>query len=147
VRTDAQGRYSVRPPGGPSRLLRVAHKAYLGDQEYSSYTDVSHRVRARVELKALTRRVALRGTARFSGRVRGGFVPRRGKLIELQAYDSGRWRTFVTVRTRRSGRFTAKYSFKHVSSPRSYRFRARSRYERSYPFLLGVSGSTRIRVG
>ena len=147
VRTDAQGAYRIRVPGGPSRLLRVAYKAYIGDQGYASWTDVSQRVKARVELKARTRHVALRGTARFSGRVRGGYVPRRGKLIELQAYDAGRWRTFRTVRTHRNGRFTASYSFEHVNVPRSYRFRARARYEPGYPFLLGVSPATRLRVG
>jgi hypothetical protein len=147
VRTDAKGRYRIKVPGGPSRLLRVAYKAYLGDNDYASYTDVSQRVRARVDFKALTRRVSLRGTARFSGRVRGGFVPRRGKVIELQAYDAGRWRAFRTVRTNGSGAFKASYSFKHVNAPRSYRFRARSRYERSYPFLLGTSSTVRLRVG
>ena len=147
TRTDAQGNYRVKVPGGPSRLLRVAYKAYLGDQSYATWTDVSQRVRARVEMNTRTLHVALRGTARFSGRVRGGYVPRRGKLIELQAYDAGRWRTFRTVRTHRNGRFAAAYSFKHVNAPRGYRFRARARYEPGYPFLLGVSSATRVRVG
>ena len=44
VRTDANGAYSLRVPGGPSRVLRVAYKAYLGDSEYASWTDVSQRV-------------------------------------------------------------------------------------------------------
>ena len=147
VRTDANGAYSLRVPGGPSRVLRVAHKAYLGDTEYASWADVSQRVRARVDFRAVTRRVGLRGRARFAGKVRGGYVPRRGKLIELQAYDAGRWRTFRTVRTGRSGAFRTSYSFKHVLSSRSYRFRARARYEPSYPFLLGTSRTTRVRVG
>ena len=147
VRTDANGAYSLRVPGGPSRVLRVAYKAYLGDSEYASWTDVSQRVRARVDFRAVTRRVGLRGRARFAGKVRGGYVPRRGKLIELQAYDAGRWRTFRTVRTNRSGSFRTSYSFKHVLSSRSYRFRARARYEPSYPFLLGTSRTVRVRVG
>jgi len=147
TRTDAQGRYSVRAPGGPSRTLRVAYKAYTADAGYAAQTSVLQRVRARVTLTARTRHVALRGTARFSGAVRGGYVPRRGKLIELQAFDAGRWRTFETVRTNRKGRFSARYSFKHITAPRSYRFRARSRYEPGYPFLLGISSSVRVGVG
>ena len=114
VRTDANGAYSIKVPGGPSRVLRVAHKAYLGDADYASWADVSQRVRARVDFRAVTRQVGLRGRARFAGKVRGGYVPRRGKLIELQAYDAGRWRTFRTVRTSRSGAFRTSYSFKHV---------------------------------
>jgi hypothetical protein len=147
VRTDANGAYSIKVRGGPSRLLRVAHKAYLGDTDYASWTDVSQRVRARVDFRTSTRRVGLRGRARFAGQVRGGYVPRRGKLIELQAYDAGRWRTFRTVRTNRSGSFRTSYSFKHVLSSRSYRFRARARSESSYPFLLGTSRTVRVRVG
>jgi hypothetical protein len=147
TRTDAQGRYSLRAPGGPSRTLRVGYRAYSGDAAYTTQSSVLHRVRAKVELKARTRHVALRGTARFSGAVRGGYVPKRGKLIELQAFDAGRWRTFATVRTARNGRFSARYSFKHITAPRSYRFRARSRYEPGYPFLLGVSSSVRVGVG
>lgn len=147
TRTDAQGRYAVRAPGGPSRSLRVSYRAYLGDAGYATQASVLQRVRARVTLAARTRHVALRGTARFSGAVRGGYVPKRGKLIELQAFDAGRWRTFETVRTNRKGRFSARYSFKHITAPRSYRFRARSRYEPGYPFLLGVSSPVRVGVG
>ncbi len=147
TRTDAQGRYRVRAPGGPSRTLRVAYKAYVADAGYATQASVLQRVRARVTLAARTRHVALRGTARFSGAVRGGYVPKRGKLIELQAFDAGRWRTFATVRTNRKGRFSARYSFKHITVPRSYRFRARSRFEPGYPFLLGVSRSVRVSVG
>jgi hypothetical protein len=147
VRTDAAGRYRIRVPAGPSRVLRVAHRAYLGDPGYASHTDVSHRVRARVDLRRLTPHIPLRGTARFAGAVRGGYVPRRGKVVELQAHDGGRWRTFATLRTRRNGRFTARYSFRRSTVARSYRFRARARYEPSYPFLLGVSRAVRVRVG
>src|SRR5262249_55912433 len=147
TRTDAQGRYSIRAPGGPSRTLRVAYRAYTADAGYATQTSVLQRVRARVTLIARTRHVALRGTARFSGAVRGGYVPRRGELVELQAVGAGRWRTFATGRTNRKGRYTARYSFKHITSPRTYRFRARSRYEPGYPFLLGISSSVRVGVG
>jgi hypothetical protein len=147
TRTDAQGHYRVRAPGGPSRTLRVAYKAYTGDAGYAAQASVLQRVRARVTLTARTRHVALRGTARFSGAVRGGYVPRRGKLIELQAFDAGRWRTFETVRANRRGRFSARYSFKHITAARSFRFRARSRYEPGYPFLLGISSPVRVGVG
>ena len=54
VRTDANGAYSIKAPGGPSRVLRVAYKAYLGDTDYASWTDVSQRVRARVDSRAVT---------------------------------------------------------------------------------------------
>ncbi len=76
-------------------------------------------------------------------------VRARVQLTVLQAVDAGRWRTFTTVRTNRRGRFSARYSFKHVASARMLRFRARSRsrFEPGYPFLLGVSRSVRVGVG
>ena len=70
--------------------------------------------------------------------------PRRRRLRpRLHAH---RWRP-APRRTNRAGSFKASYSFRHVVSRKSYRFRARSRYERSYPFLLGTSPTVRVRVG
>ena len=147
VRTDANGAYRIRVPGGPSRVLRVAYKAYLGDSDYASFTDVSQRVRARVDFRAVTRRVGLRGRARFAGKVRGGYVPRRGKLIELQAYDAGPLADVPDRADEPFGRVPDELLLPHVLSSRSYRFRARARYEPSYPFLLGTSRTVRVRVG
>ena len=48
---------------------------------------------------------------RFRGRLLGKPIPRVGKLIDLQAYDAGRWRTFKTVRANRKGRYRASYRF------------------------------------
>ena len=45
-----------------------------------------------------TKRVRRGGRVRFRGRLLGKPIPRVGKLIDLQAFDGGRWRTFKTVR-------------------------------------------------
>ena len=73
-------------------------------------------------------------------------IPRVGKLVDLQAFDGGRWRTFATTRTNRKGRYRASYRFIRTSSPRTFRFRARARKESRYPYALGTSKVVRVRV-
>jgi hypothetical protein len=147
VRTSTRGNWRVRVPGGPSRTLSVAYRAFVDDQAPAAQVDVNQRVRGSVTLGAARRRVGLFGTARFRGRVRGGYIPQRGKLVELQAFDAGSWRTFKTVRTNRRGRFRSSYRFRRTGVPRTFRFRARARFERGWPYILGVSRAVRVRVG
>jgi hypothetical protein len=87
------------------------------------------------------------GTVTFRGRLRGGYVPPRGKLVELQATDRGRWRTFALVRSSRRGGFAYRYRFTAGGAPRTYAFRVRVRFERGYPYVLGYSRSTHVTVG
>jgi hypothetical protein len=76
----------------------------------------------------------------FAGRLRGGYVPPRGKLVELQATDRGRWRTFALVRSGRSGAFRYRYRF---SGSGRFAFRARVRFERAYPTSWATAGGPR----
>lgn len=62
-----------------------------------------------------------------------------GKVVELQAHERGRWRTFRTVRTSRKGAFSYRYRF-------SFRAGGRVRADGSYPFALGTSRRVRVRV-
>ncbi|HET8951217.1 MAG TPA: hypothetical protein VFN44_11925 [Solirubrobacteraceae bacterium] len=66
---------------------------------------------------------------RFRGRLKGRAVPGRGKLVELQAFDGGKWRTFAQPRSRRNGRYKATYKLRRTFGPRTFRFRARVRRE------------------
>jgi hypothetical protein len=145
--TNVRGHYSIRVRGGPSRLLRVAYRAYGNDTVPAATADVTQRVHAGVGLHVRRRHVPAGGTARFTGLVHGGFIPRHGKVVELQAFDGGAWRTFDSVRTTRSGRFKAHYRFRRTPPGRTFSFRARVRSERGYPFLLGISRHVRLRVG
>jgi hypothetical protein len=89
VRTLADGRFSFFAPAGPSRTLRVGSAPLL-----------VVRVRAPITVQR-------RGTL-VRGRLRGGYVPRGGALVELQARAGRRWVTRRVVRTYRSGRFAAR---------------------------------------
>ncbi|HEX6619424.1 MAG TPA: hypothetical protein VF024_07190, partial [Solirubrobacteraceae bacterium] len=111
---------------------------------FAATLDVLQRVQAGATLRASRRVVPDGGAVTFRGRLRGGYVPPRGKLVELQATDRGRWRTFALVRSSRSGAFRYRYRF---SGSGRFAFRARVRFERAYPYVLGYSRRTSVSVG
>jgi hypothetical protein len=108
---------------------------------------VSVRVRAGSHLSA-SHTVAPGGRIHFRGRLLGGPIPKHGKLVEIQAFDGGRWRTFTTPRARRSrhGRFHATYHLRQTFGPRTFRFRVRVRRESGYPYVIGYSNAVKVRV-
>jgi hypothetical protein len=142
--TGRDGFYALRLPPGPTRRLNLRALA----PGASAYACAGARVRTRagVTLKA-TKRVRPGGRVRFRGRLKGRPVPARGKLVELQAFDAGRWRTFAQPRSRRDGRYHASYRLRRTFSARTFRFRARVRRETGYPYELGFSRKIRVRVG
>ena len=85
---------------------------------------------------------------RLSGRLRLGAatLPPSGKLVELQAFDRGRWRVFATTRARGArGAWSASYRFGTRAG--SYRIRVRIRRDGALPYELGYSRSVRVSVG
>ena len=100
VMTDANGRFSYRVPPGPSRTLYFGIRG-ANDPAYQCSAGLPVSVRARVTLSA-TRSVRAGRSVRLRGRLRGGYVPAGGKLVELQAFDGGAWRSVRTVRTKRA---------------------------------------------
>jgi hypothetical protein len=137
------GHYAVRIPAGPSRTLHV--EALAPGASSLACATVRVKTRAGVRLRA-SRRVRPGGRVRFSGRLLGKPIPRRGKLVELQAFDAGRWRVFAQPRARRNGRFRTSYRLQRTFRPRTFRFRARVRPESAYPYTLGYSRVVRVRV-
>jgi hypothetical protein len=137
------GHYAMRLPPGPSRRVRVQAQA-PGANALACAT-VRVKTRAGVRLRA-SRRVRPGGRVRFRGRLLGKPIPRRGKLVELQAFDAGRWRVFAQPRARRNGRFRTSYRLQRTFRPRTFRFRARVRPESAYPYTLGYSKVVRVRV-
>ncbi len=104
-------------------------------------------MRASSTIHASRRVLRGRGRVRFSGRLglRGATIPRSGKIVELQAYDRGRWRTFATARARGSkGRWSSSYTF--AGTPGRYPVRLRIRREAVFPYDLGYSRFVIVRV-
>jgi hypothetical protein len=144
--TAADGSFRIRVPGGPSRRLRAGVRARPTDPLLACSRALQLRTPARVTLRVLPRSVPAGSSVRLSGRVLGGRIPRRGKGVELQAFERGRWRTFESVRSGRRGRYVARYRFSSGSAGRSFRLRARVRPEAAYSFALGHSRPVRVRV-
>jgi hypothetical protein len=131
----ADGAFRIAVPAGPSRSLRVAHASQAACSNV-----LSVKVPARVTLSA--KRTAAR-RYRLSGRL---VVPVKGKVVELQAFERGKWRTFGSSRTSASGRFAYRYTFRSESRGRTFRMRARVRADVTYPYSLGYSKTVRVRV-
>jgi hypothetical protein len=90
--------------------------------------------------------VRSRGLIALSGRLLGGYIPPRGKVVELQGWANGAWRLFRSVRTSKAGRYHTRYRVR-TGVRGILRIRARVRRERGYPYTLGYSRVVRVRVG
>jgi hypothetical protein len=73
-------------------------------------------------------------------------VPDGGKLIDLQAFYRGQWRTFATPRSDGRGNWSFRYRFEATRGLVRYRFRARIRREAAYPYELGYSRAIAVTV-
>jgi hypothetical protein len=104
------------------------------------------RVRAASSIQASRLRLRNGQQVTFTGRVRSRPLPATGKLIEIQAYFRGRWRTISTVRTNRSGHWRFPYRFGATLGRVTYRFRAQLPVEGGYPFAAGHSRVARVVV-
>ena len=147
VRTGADGRARLLLPRGTSRELRFEYRTRVDDPSPALRARVRLGVRPRATLNVRPKRVGYGGEIRLSGRVRSRPRPRPGKLVVLQAFDRGRWRTFATTRSRKAGRFARRYRFSSTFRPRTYRFRARLPREGAYPYSTGNTRTVRVRVG
>jgi hypothetical protein len=139
------GVFRYRTPRGPSRSFRFAWRAAPAAMLLTCSRALRLGVRAAARLRAVDPTIPPGGTVRLRGVLRGGHVPGRGKVVDLQAFDGGRWRTFDTVRAR-GRRFRASYRFSPAARG-TYPMRVRIRPDGAYPFALGHSSVVRVRVG
>ena len=123
---------------GPSRVLRFRYPGTNLVRARTSEVDIS--VSAGATLRASRERVVNGGDVRFTGRVLGRHLPRTGKLVKLQAYSRGEWRTFATPRAHpRTGRWSHSYRFTATRGTVRYRFRAEIPREAGFPYARGTS--------
>jgi hypothetical protein len=144
VRTDALGAfgYPIRP--GASRTLRFRYAGSALDRPSSR--DVTVRVPAAATIRASKRSVRNGQSVTFSGQLLGKPFPRGGKLLDLQAFYRGRWRTFATPRAGSNGAWRYVYRFGATRGRLVYRFRVLVRRESAYPYELGYSKTTSVTV-
>ena len=142
--TDARGRFALRLPAGPSRVVRLTVAG--GGGLLPAVRTVAVRVPASSTIRA-SRRVVSAGTrVVFSGRIRarGQRLPARGLIVAVQGRSAGAWRTFADTRTTSSGRWRASYRFRGVAG--RYPVRLRIRRATGFPFELGYSPAVTVRV-
>lgn len=108
---------------------------------------VDARVRA-PSILDVSRRNAVNGEyVTFHGRVKGGYLPAGGKLVELQVFTRRRWRTFALPRAdAATGRWSYQYRFETIRGVARFRFRARVQREAGYPFHTGTSRQVQVVV-
>ena len=145
VTTGADGRALVRLAPGPSRRLLVEYRTHVGDERPAAVDVVRLDVRAGVSLRVRPRRVHAGRAIRMSGRLRDAPAGGLGKLVTLQARERGRWRDFKSARTRRGGRFSARYRFSRGARG-TFPIRAVVRADASYPYATGRSRAVRVAV-
>jgi hypothetical protein len=108
--TRANGSFVAQVPGGPSRIIEVAYRAFSGDANYAAQAKIKESVGAGVQLNISPRGTSSTGTITLRGRVVGP-VPSQGVVVELLVHYRGRWEPFRDPRTDSRGRFEVAYQF------------------------------------
>jgi hypothetical protein len=103
-------------------------------------------VPAKATIKASRRALRNGGSVNFSGRILGRPYPSKGKVLDLQAFYRGKWRTFATPRASLKGAWRYRYRFETTRGVVIYKFRVRVRPSSDYPYELGYSRVIRVRV-
>jgi hypothetical protein len=147
--TGAHGGFGVPLEPGPSRRITVS---YAGEPGFAGArrAALALRVRGGVVFGIAPRQLRTGESVRLWGRVRarGAPLPRRGKLVAIQYYETEaqRWRPIVVVRSDHSGRFHTRYRFRYVSGRALIRLRALALAEERWPYAPGASRSLAVRV-
>jgi hypothetical protein len=149
VRTGTHGGFHLALTAGPSRRIAVAYRGGPG-LSAARRTALALRVRGGLVFAATPRRLQTGEAVRLWGRVRarGAPLPRRGKLVAIQYYESEArlWRPIMVVRSDHSGRFRARYRFRYVSGRAAIRLRAVALAEERWPYAPGASRPVVVRV-
>ncbi len=149
VQTGPHGGFRLRLPAGTSRRIAVV---FRGDAwlDAAGRSPLTLRVRSGVELQAAPRALPTGATVRFSGLIHslGAPLPRRGKLVAIQYYESAakRWRPVLVTRSDHAGRFRAAYRFRYISGSAKVRLRAAVLPEERWPYAPGSSRPIVVRV-
>lgn len=140
VRSGADGTFRVTAPPGPSRALQLV-EAGCG----AVGPIVTERVRGAIQARTTTRRIRNRQTARFKGRVLGGYVG-RGIPLELQVKVGRQWRDVKHTTSNARGEYRLSYRFLRTYVRYTYRFRVVTRAGGGWPYMPARSRVVKVRV-
>jgi hypothetical protein len=146
VVTDAKGRFSYALPAGVSRTIRFGYKHILEASTYSQTTEVNVQVTPKVTMKADRKSLRNKHAVTFKGKITGAPAGVR-KIVEFQALDGKKWRTFASTRVaKKGGTFKYRYRFTRTTRPTNYQFRAIVRAEKGWPFASGQTKPIKVKV-
>jgi hypothetical protein len=148
--TAANGSWSARLPGGPSRLVEAVYGG--GPNVQSSVSGLIREiVPAKIELLSVTpRRIAWGKTVRIVGRLVGGYLPPGGALVRLRIGLGSAFTTYgVHEHVEGSGRFATTYTFGlgAASVRRDFWFQVASLPMGNYPYAPASSRRVSVMVG
>ncbi len=125
IDADAQGRFTYARTCRPV-ARRCASATASAAARLRVLEALAVAVRARVSLSAVAAFDPLRVSACASAAGCAAATSRSGgKLVELQAFERGHWRSFRTVRTNAKGAFSYRYRFSFRASGTTFPVRAR----------------------
>ena len=149
VLTGAHGGFRLPLAKGPSRRITVTYRGEPG-LDRARRPALALRVRGAAILHAAPLKLQTGEAVRLWGRVRtrGAPLPRRGKLIAIQYYESAahRWRPVLVTRTDHGGHFHTRYRFRYISGRAQIRLRAVALVEERWPYVPGASAPVRVSV-
>jgi hypothetical protein len=143
VSTAADGTFSYKLAGGPSRTMTFAYSAFANDPKPTATASLRTVVRALLSARVSPRSVRAGRKITLTGRLR--LLGREGIEVKIQPRDGRVWHTFATVKTTRGGKFRWTYRFKTSAAGRTFAFRARVDSP-LYPFAATNSKPILVRV-
>ena len=141
--TGADGTYSFRVRGGPSRTLSFEYTASSSDTGPATTSRLYTKVRGSLSVKGSRRSVRVGAPFVISGKLR--FLPRRGVQVTIQGYNRGRWQPVGNVKTDADGKFRWTYRFSAAGAFKTFGFRVRVDSP-IYPFAAGNSRRILVSV-
>jgi hypothetical protein len=145
VGTSSAGAFTASVPGGPSRVIEIAYRAFSADAGYAAAGYVHESVAAGVRLSVTPRATFSTGRIVLSGSVQGP-VPAAGALVELLVRYRGHWEPFRTPHTTAAGRFRVIYQFEGAVG--WFPFMARvPAGQAGLPYATGRSAAVRVLTG
>jgi hypothetical protein len=149
VVTGEHGGFRLALKRGPSRRITVTYRGEPG-LERAQRPALALRVQGGAILHAAPLQLQTGDAVRLWGRVRtrGAPLPRRGKLVAIQYFESAtrRWRPVLVTRTNHGGRFRARYRFRYISGSARIRLRAVALAEERWPYVPGASRPVTVEV-
>jgi hypothetical protein len=144
VLTNADGRFKLTLPAGPSVRVRVSYFARALDMTPAAADGARVKVSTKATLSPVHRHLGGRLHASFRGRILGRFRP-PGVRVELQGRRGRSYVTLATAAAKADGHFHVSYRFTPRASGR-YVFRVRVRHYPRFPYFLGYSRPVAVFV-